>query len=295
MRAFQASLAGLALWVVAVTAAAQAEPPPQGQPQPLPPPGWLPSPPQQGQQGPGPRQPYPYPPPSPYPPPPQGYPPLQLPAYPYPYPYPPPGYYPAPPSTPPPPDPSRFVHDGFFFQMAPGGAAPMVKLSGYGAPLSGRSIGAALSLTIGGTVSPGVVVAGSMDLQSTSVRLSRDDSAVEKEAGVRSTLTGITVGYYPDPKKGFFVQGGGGFATMTVDGLVVENAPTPSGGRQYLQVSDLDGLGVFGALGHEWFVQEQWSIGVVARFDALWTGSKTTPSVDGRLLSPSLRMTLTFH
>lgn len=226
-------------------------------------------------------QPYPQPYPSPYP-------------YPYYYPYPPPSA-PAPYAPPPKPDPTARVHDGFFFQLASGMAVEMVKIDGQGTSLRGRSTGGALDLAFGGTVASGLVVAGTMGFHSATMRLERDGVPVSSDTVVRSSLIGAMLAFYPDPRRGLFVQGGLGFATVGVDDLVVQNAPSSGRTRTTLDASNLDGFGGFVAAGHEWFVSEQWSVGLAGRIDALWAETNSAAAVEARVISPSVRVTLTFH
>lgn len=132
-------------------------------------------------------------------------------------------------------------HDGFFLRL---GAGPSLNLSGSG-------FGGAFEVALGGTIGRGIVV-GAMSSPKVvhAVGFSADETAV-------FTFLGPFVDYYPDPSKGLHLLGGGGVASATFPG-----------GKTNPAVS----LELLAGAGYEWWVGNQWSIGLLGRISYLNPG-----------------------
>ncbi len=222
------------------------------------------------------------------------YPVYPYPPYAYPYPYAPYAYPGPPPAGPSAPheDSSARRHDGFYFQLASGLTHERVSFDGKGSR-SGAATGGAVDLAFGGTVSRGLVIAGAVSFRSATVELEAGGAAATP-AAVRSSLIGLMLAYYPDPKRGLHFQAGAGFATAHVSDGDDDYAPGASA-RDAVGASDFDGFGVLAAVGHEWYISDDWSVGLAARVDAAWVQGQGTVDATARQLAPSARFTLTFH
>lgn len=236
----------------------------------------------------------PAPPPPAYPPPPPGY--AQPPpgyAYPPGYGYPPsygypPGYAPPIPK----PDPSIRNHDGFYFRFALGVGFLNDTTSRTG---DGRSsAGLPIEIMLGGTIAPGLVlgggVAGGSYPQRRAVSTSTDTS---REVTASTVTLGPFVDWYFDPHKGTHAQLLVGLGQMQL-------TEGESGARRGTSevLSTYHGLGISAGIGHEWWIGEQWSLGVMARVDYL--SLQTSRGADGTseshtVVAPGLLMTLTLH
>jgi hypothetical protein len=208
----------------------------------------------------------------------------------------------------PPPDRGARVHDGFYFRVAGGFSVYDERLSSAelstgsnfdGQSVEGRNRGIAHSsdLAIGGTIAPGWVVGGgiySLDLVASTFR-ARGDGALampdELDPGLRSlSVIGPFVDWYPNVRGGFHAQATLGLATLTP--RVFAHAATEK--SKYIAVGGALLLGT----GYEWWVADEWSIGVLTQLgvrvlrgqdddDVTWTHVITN--------SPTLSVSLTYH
>jgi hypothetical protein len=202
----------------------------------------------------------------------------------------------------PPPDRGARVHDGFYFRVAAGFAAYDERLSSDDSALGGsvearnRGIVSVSDLAIGGTVAPGWVVGGgiySLDLVASTLRVSSDAAAVpdELDPGLRSlSVIAPFVDWYPNVRGGFHAQAALGLATLTP--RVFAHPATEK--SEYIAIGGALLLGT----GYEWWVADEWSIGVLAQLglrvlrgkddgDVAWTHLVTN--------SPTLCVSLTYH
>ncbi len=205
---------------------------------------------------------YPPPPPSGYPPPagyapPPGYPPAQG--------YPPPGYPPPPPGYPPPPPryyhgpysqapataPGWHLHDGTYvrLQLGFGYTSMSTTVSGGDFKVSGG--GAALGIAIGGAITNNLIIYGTL------VDSIASDPTLEQN-GVSMTAKGASAG----------VVGVGGGLAYYLDGNVYLAGSLLA---SQLVIDDSDGHQVGksdwgftfeGLLGKEWWVSDNWGLGV---------------------------------
>ena len=249
----------------AAPAPAGTPPPAEGQMPPAyaPPPGY--GQPQQAAPPPG----YGYPqqpgyPPSGYPPPP-GY---AQPGYPPPG-YPPPGYYPPPPVA---YADSMHLHDGFYLRLHLGGS--YLQLNSDIGTLSGP--GASFGIALGGAIAPNLIIYG------TFFGVSVTDPHFESDGGSPSTLSGMTLSLtglggglaYYLPNNVYFA---GTVATMQWS----MNRSDDSYNSYYTRDDSKWGVGVQGLVGKEWWVSQDWGIGLAGEVmaasmkddaDMTWTG-----------------------
>jgi hypothetical protein len=186
-----------------------------------------------------------------------------------------------------------YRHDGFYLRLS--GGPSYLAFSGSG-PIGDASVhdaaGSSL-LAIGGTVAPGLALAGAF--QFASVR--NDFKGVEDpttgrayrdaKATVSFGTIGVLADWFPDPTKGWHL---GGMIGLT--GLSVVDADIP----------DARGNAVSGTIfgGYDWWIGPQWSLGLMAVLSG--TSSATMEDDDGNdlgykfnALSAGLSYALTLH
>lgn len=227
----------------------------------------------------------------------------------------------APPNIPPPPQmqpltnyapaPPEVVpagaerHDGFYLRAALGLAEINLDRStdgalhanyGDGSDSSVAGPGGMGELSIGGTPWPGVVIAGSLvwyDIAEP--KLERDRG---KDADLSGPLTfavlGATLDWYPNPHGGFHLGGTLGAGAV--------KAKSPDG-------SPFDDIGGAGAafslgIGYDWWVADEWSVGVLGRLsgarihgeDTVKVGSQEiTGSEDSSVSAVGVMFSLLYH
>jgi len=224
-------------------ASAQGAPPPAA-PAPPPPPGYAPPP----GYGPPPGAPAQPPAPGYGPPPVYGPPPGQAP----------PGYAPPYAYAPPPPDPTVHNHDGFYMRLSIGGGYLSDSVSLDPALLGDMSISGGavvLDFLLGGTPAPGLVLGGGiLGASVPNPKVEIGDVSGSSDSTVTLSMLGGFADWYPSPRDGFHLQGFVGFSTI--------GAQDSSGNTS---TNNPVGIGLALAVGQEWWVGEQWSIGVLGR------------------------------
>jgi hypothetical protein len=200
-----------------------------------------------------------------------------------------------------PPDRGSRVHDGFYFRVTAGFAAYDERISsdsssGGSIEARNRGIASVSDLAFGGTVARGWVVGGgiySLDLVASTLRVASSAVAVpdELDPGLRSlSVIGPFVDWYPNVRGGFHAQAALGLATLTP--RVFAHPATEK--SEYIAIGGALLLGT----GYEWWVADEWSIGVLAQLglrvlrgkdddDVAWTHIVTN--------SPTLCVSLTYH
>ena len=134
-----------------------------------------------------------------------------------------------------------------------------VKVEGGALPGEFHASGAAVTfeLDIGGALSPGFILAGSIvSAQTGSAELSGDMRSVRTAHDPRLTLLSALVDYYPNPKAGFHFGGLVGLAGLQVRDDQIENPKNENRG----------GLGIAPHVGYEFWVGNYWGLGVMGRF-----------------------------
>jgi hypothetical protein len=247
-------------------------------------------------QTPAPGETQPVPPAQPAPPPPAGYaPPAPPPAYAQPG-YPPPGYGPAPgyyaPPRPSEPDPTIHNHDGFYLRMALGGGylSDSEKVSN-GLDFTIKGGAATADVALGGTPAPGLVIGGAVSavVASSPTIESGDVSVTASGVDMNLSLVGLLVDYYFVPTGGLHAQGTVGYGELSLsDDSGNTTTQNPSGPAFNLGV------------GYEWWVEEQWGIGLLGR--VTYASLKYSTRAGGvgvedkhSVVVPALLFTATYH
>lgn len=196
------------------------------------------------------------------------------------------------------------VHDGFYMRFGSGLAGFDERLSSedsavYGGEIKSRTRGIATvsELALGGTVSKGVVVGGGIytaDLLASTLRLERGSAGEpppELDTGLRNlVLLAPFIDIYPNPRRGFHVQGALGLAALTAS--VFGSSATDR--SKYSAI----GGGLMLGAGYDWWVADEWSLGVLGRATiSIVTGEDESGVrwVHVPATSPSFMFTLTYH
>jgi hypothetical protein len=196
------------------------------------------------------------------------------------------------------------VHDGFYMRFASGLTVYDERLSSESSPVYGgevksrtRGIATVSEFALGGTVAEGVVFGGGLytaDLITSTFKAEKGSAGVppaELDTELRNlVLLAPFVDVYPNVRHGFHVQGALGLAVV---------APRVFGSSA-TDRSDYSAIGgglMLGA-GYEFWIADEWSLGVLGRTtlnilvgkdesDVRWTHVVIT--------SPSFLFTLTYH
>jgi hypothetical protein len=203
----------------------------------------------------------------------------------------------------PPLDQGARVHDGFYLRISAGFAAYDERLESGDLPLGGslearsRGIATMSDVAIGGTVAPGWVIGGGIftaDLLASTFRTSGDALAVppsELDPGLRSvSVFAPFVDWYPNVRGGFHVRGAIGLSTLTPQ--VFGHPATQR--SEYLAV----GGGLVLGVGYDWWVADEWSIGVMSQAIARYLSGEDDDGVKWTHLvttTPGLYVCLTYH
>ncbi len=173
-------------------------------------------------------------------------------------------------------------HDGFYMQLTGGLGYYSASADAGGVDQSYSGTTLPMSLMLGGTLKPGLAIGGGFFVDySSSPTFEQNGMEVEGLDFSQYVVgLGLTVDYYLKPEGGTHFQGflgWGGLETSTDAG---------AGG------SDPTGLVVFVAGGHDWFITDAWSAGVMGR---LAYGAFSLNDVSFPTIAPSLLGTLTYH
>ena len=160
------------------------------------------------------------------------------------------------------------THDGFFLRIGLGIAGIGLRrdgeVEGGGASTvdTGQSRviggGTAGELSIGGTPARGLVVSGTILSHTIAEPTLKRDGSDDVDLGgpLNFGILGASVDWYPSPTGGFHAGG-----TLGIAWAVAE---TPAGS----DFDDIGGAGLGASLGagYDWWVGEEWSLGVLGRF-----------------------------
>ena len=184
---------------------------------------------------------------------------------------PPPAAYAPPPGYAPPPPPPQNVHDGFYLRLHLGaGYAHMGGTDAYGSELAFVGAGGSFGIALGGTIMPNLIIFGNLF----GVTLTDPDVEINGtpygSANGSTTIAGIGPGiaYYFDP---FNVYVSGTIAAMQFQ------ASDPNQNTTYTSNT---GFGFQGMVGKEWWVSQDWGVGVAG--EVLATGGmkdKNDPTI----------------
>jgi hypothetical protein len=193
------------------------------------------------------------------------------------------------------------VHDGFYFRFASGFGVyeegfSSEKSDVYGGRVQGatRGLGTLTEIEIGGSLKPGLILGGgiySLDLVTGTFRLDEDsDDAppAELDPERRSlALFGPFLNWYPNPRKGFHLHGAIGVATLA-SGRFERNSDN----------YHATGGGIALGVGHDWWIGDEWSLGIMGRImGAVVTGKDdaNVRFVHGVGTTPSLLVSVTYN
>lgn len=214
--------------------------------------------------------------------------------------------YGPPPPTYVPPERQRGYHfrDGFYFRMGVGLARPSVALSyplvfrtnGQAAGTGTDTIkggGLGLDAAVGGNLFPGFALALDFGGHDASAPATTANDGLRVDAYGYSRV-GVLIDFYPNPRKGFHVQGGVGFASATVASR--QSISQPAAITTMAEDQTFSGGQVNAGAGLEWWVGPDWSIGGLGRIE--W--SSMTATVDGgkaklKSITPSILFSLTLN
>jgi hypothetical protein len=190
-------------------------------------------------------------------------------------------------------------HDGFYLRMALGAGylsdSETVTVGATSIDDSVTGGGLVLELKLGGTLGRGFVLGGGIEggaFPSPQVKLSDGTAVTGTNSTVDVSMIGPFIDYYFDPSEGLHLQALVGYGVISVSSQNA-NGTTTSG-------SSPAGLALSVGFGDEWWVGEQWSIGVLARLQYL--SAKNDQSILGvdftdhnSVIVPGLLATFTFH
>jgi len=196
-----------------------------------------------------------------------------------------------------------YVHDGFYMRAAGGFGGGSDRLKGVGRFSGGSasrlkgSVGGftgATHLALGGTPFRGLVLGGSLDtLTLIGAGGSPSEMPTRYEFDTSQlAVAGIFADYYPFPTRGFHAQASFGLAIHVMG----QGDPADVEAGIASPHSAL-GYGFTLGAGNEWWVHEDWSIGLLPRLMLGWasgTDEWGTP-YDHRVLGYSLLVTMTYH
>lgn len=186
------------------------------------------------------------------------------------------------------------THDGFYFRAGMGAGYLSNSVSFDPDPAQGdvsqAGAGVAGMLLLGGTVADGLVLGGgNMGAHFFKPTVTTGNVDSDPEGDFAVNIVGPFVSWYPDPKQGLHGLLMLGFATAADGNDATSGAATGFG----------LGLGV----GYDFWIGEEWSLGVLGRFQyqSLSTSSRALVSGAGTVdvtydaMVPALLATITYH
>ena len=158
---------------------------------------------------------------------------------------------------------------------------------------SGSVLALDVDVAAGGTLGPGVAVAGCMFIMASGSDIELRVETVDGEA--EATLDpgafgviGPCVDWYIDPTQGLHVQAALGWSRFSL------GEPGDAGAQRV--TLEYEGIGAALGAGYEWWAGAQWSVGIMARvMAAQLQGSVGIATHDARLIAPALLFTATNH
>ncbi len=198
--------------------------------------------------------------------------------------------------------PGGHLHDGFFLRLGTGFGAYQERVfakMGHDEPHSTvTGVGTASELMIGGNVSRRLVLGGGTwgtSVLASDVTLAKGSGGAAPSAAATDlsgtpslTLLGPFLTYYFDPTGGLSVYGALGLASS--------RAMDPAGGK-FDREDIARGAGAALGVSYDWWVGEEWSVGVSARAAGAATSRKVGDERAWHMVvtSPSVLFTVTYH
>lgn len=194
------------------------------------------------------------------------------------------------------PERATRTHDGFYLRLGAGFAYTNHAFDGTALDFSATARGLAIAneLSLGGTVARGLVFgagffshvtpapkSGDLDFRDRTGKVTLDPSYF--------SVFGVFADYYFDPRGGLHVQGALGLSTL-------RSGRSEHAGRTVTGEQDATGVGATLGVGHEWWIHDEWSLGVLFRlaYGALKfddRGNEWSHS----LIAPALLLSATYH
>ena len=201
---------------------------------------------------------------------------------------------------------TRLRHDGFYFRFAGGLGAGSDSFEADGGqfqddagdPVTSDASGfcGATEVAIGATPLPGLVIGGGAYtvIWTAPEAAVYDVGATYEFAASQLVLFGPFADWYVWPKNGWHVQGALGLASFVM-GQGVPHAPP--GAVPVVRAHTSLGYGLMLGAGYEWFVADQWSVGLLARMTRGWTHGSTPDGVDlaHDVAGYSVLLSITYH
>jgi hypothetical protein len=178
------------------------------------------------------------------------------------------------------------THDGFYMRFALGFGSQSTTLDdGTPAPNYDATGGALVfNGLIGGAPAPGLIIGGSLALDSLPSTTFKAADGFEAKAGMNLVSIGPFIDGYPNPRGGFHLGGTVGPAFVRLN--------NDSG----LPGSKSNGLGLAAWLGYDWWVADQWSVGGLVRFSGANTwGAKNSQDLGSDMRSIALLFTAVYQ
>jgi hypothetical protein len=186
------------------------------------------------------------------------------------------------------------THDGFMLQLelGPGYASlpGTAEEAGTSTDVDVRGMSCVGGTFVGGTPAPGLVVGGATlghVIYSPKMEVGGQEVDGYGDDNLSLSLVGPFVQYYPDPSSGLNLRLALGFVWAKAMDDNIEDAAT--------------GFGVNASLGHDWWVGDEWSLGMAARVTYAHVREESTGvGGDDKVLShsayvPGVVLTLTYH
>ncbi len=178
-----------------------------------------------------------------------------------------------------------FTHEGFYLQMTVGAGYLGTSASANGEDLSIHGGALNGSVWIGGSLAPGFVLGGGTSsafavrpkVKETVRGVTRDLS--DANAGLQLNMIGLVSDFYPNPTKGLHFQAMLGYAVLSI---------TQNGASS----QSPSGIGLLGGVGYDFWVSEEWSIGMLGNFS--YAAAKLN-DVSYPTVSPSLLASFTYN
>jgi hypothetical protein len=189
--------------------------------------------------------------------------------------------------------PGAHLHDGFYLRLATGfgSYSETVRQAGQDQSTTVTGVATVGEWLVGGTVRPGLILGGGVFTANVlaSDRTVSGATPPNEISGRQGTFTlvGPFFDYYFNPAKGAHVEASVGFATATGNGVTSSDKDTVAVG----------GGALVGA-GYEWWVSDNWSVGVLGRMAFAWVTGRDNADVRWYRsvgASPSVLFTATFN
>ena len=183
------------------------------------------------------------------------------------------------------------THDGFQLRLAPGlgylSDSDSISGGGFTSPdLSIHGIAPAFELFVGGSLAPGLALGGTFNFMiasGPSASVGGQSVTASSDVKMNFFTIGPYVDYYLDPAQGFHLLGTLGFATMNLSNNTSSSTASTGFGL---------GLGA----GYDWWVSDEWSIGILGRFNyAHMTYSAGGATRSDNMIAPAIEFSAAFN